>query len=282
MIKSLPLSEIAVVAVLIAAGTDDEGNPDFEYDVLDQKLHDSASFEPLAQRMKCDCCGQSLKYACAVVHAPTLKGYYVGRSCASKIDSLRRYVSTIEHASVGLAERIACNTREAAFRKSQPADVSAALAWAASEMASRFAGDLRAKLRRFGHLSPAQVGALLKGHDEHKAKLAIAATGVRCPQGRVELTGTVVSLKDTPLGDDRFGSIVEHNWKMVLDLGDSVRVWGTCPEAATPTAYVPEGAPDPRIGVGMSVRLKATVTPAKNDPLFGYFSRPAKLVIQSG
>lgn len=279
MLKALPLSELVVVAVLIRAGDDDEGRPDFEYDVLNEKLHRAASFEPLTERLRCECCGQPLKYACEVVHVPTLKGYYVGRACAHKFDALRRYVTSIEHASVGLAERVACNARETAFRETQSADVAAALDWATTESASRFARDLRAKLRRFGALSPAQLGALLKGHEEHKTKLAIAATGVRCPEGLVELTGKVVSLKDTPVGDDRFASVVEHNWKMVLDLGNSVRVWGTCPEAVSPTAYIPAGASDPRLRVGMTVRLKATVTPAMNDPLFGYFSRPAKLSV---
>jgi hypothetical protein len=191
--KNLPLSELSVVSVLYCAGLDEDGRVEFDEDVLDKNLLDASQFDPFTK--KCDCCGQQLKYACRVVHVPTRAGYYVGRSCASKIEALQRFAGRIDGASVALAERAACNARETAFRATATAGVLQALDWVKSGQASKLAEEFLAKLRRWGNLSQAQVACLERMHKQHQEKAAIAATGVRCPAGRVELTGRVTSLK---------------------------------------------------------------------------------------
>ncbi len=270
--KSLPLSELEVVAMIYAADRDDEGRTIFEMEFLNEELRTASAFEDFSER--CDCCGQRLKYACEVVHVSTKVGYYVGRSCASKIESLRYSMNGIEGISLALAERAACSKREKAFRLLRP-DACMALDWAATDMATHIASDMLGKLRRWGSLSDAQVSFLCKMHTEHLNKLAIAATGVKCPTGRVTLRGKIVSLKDRP-EPARYGGTI-HHWKMVLDLGNGVRVWGTCPEVLTPTSF----ASTQCATVGDTVEITATVKPSDKDPLFGYFSRPTKSALVS-
>ncbi len=271
--KTLPLSELTVVSVLYCVGETDEGAPDFDIEVLDEAARATATF-PDKFAGKCDCCGQRLKYACEVVHLPTRAGFFVGRSCAAKIESLQRHLGRVENVSVALAERAACNRRESEFYAAAPAEIRVAWDWAKGEAGSRVAKDFVEKLRRYGSLSPAQLGCLVRMHGEHIEKLAIAATGIKCPAGRLQISGTVVSLKDTP-EPARYGGTL-HHWKLVLDLGNGVRVWGTCPEQLTPTHYLASGETDQRAAVGAAVQFTATVKPSARDPLFGFFSRPTK------
>jgi len=267
-IKSLPAADLKVVAMLYLFS--DVDGVDAEYEVWDEEMRASAKFEKFAER--CDCCGQKLKWACEVVHAPTKTGYFVGRSCALKIDALSMYKGGFDRASVAMLERVACKKREAAYRAAHP-EANAALDWAASPQASRIAVDLLAKLRRWGPLSDAQLDLLLKLHQQNLDRRALAAnSGAKCPVGRVELQGTIVSLKDSPVPARHGGEI--HSWKMVVDLGNGVKVWGSLPEALHPSNYNPSGA---RLAAkGDRIKFVATVTPSQNDPLFGFFKMPKK------
>lgn len=277
--KALPLTDLEVVAVVVRAGDTDEGTPDFELEVFNSQLRESAGMDArvFAEGSKCDCCGQRLKYACEVVHRPTNEGFFIGRACASKIQDLQRQLGRVENVSVALAERIACNKRERDFAVTASDEVQKALQWAKGSAGSRLAQEFVEKLRRFGLLSEAQIACLVKMHREYLAKLAIAATGVKCPSGRVELSGTIVSLKDNPQPAPYGGGTV-HHWKMVVDLGQGVRVWGTCPEKLAPIEH---GDGAQRATVGAVVKLTATVTALDKDPLFGYFSRPSKAQLLS-
>jgi len=263
--KSLPVDELEVVGMIYVAHQGGEVVDDYEY--YNKTLADTSAFGPFEHR--CECCGQRLKWACEVVHRPTHTGFHVGRACASKIESLNRYSGLISTMSVALAERAACAKREADFRAARP-ETNVALDWA-KVGPNKIAADMLAKLRRWGSLSDNQVSFLLNLHAEDTARRA-AATGI-CPTGRVELVGKIVSIKDRP-EEDRYGTV--HHWKMVLDLGNGVRVWGTCPEAIAPAPY---GSTDGRAKVGDTISLTATVEPKDGDPLFGFFARPAKATL---
>ena len=82
---------------------------EFEEEVLNAPLMESAAFPDQTKWVKCGCCGQRLKYACKVVHTPTHTGYFVGRDCVTKIVSLRRRFSVwLVNSSVALLERAKC------------------------------------------------------------------------------------------------------------------------------------------------------------------------------
>lgn len=268
--KSLPLSELEVVSVVYAIGesvNEENGNSYMEYeqDVLNPELQAKATFSHDQKNLRCDCCGQRLKYACEVVHVPTLVGYLVGRSCAAKVDSLRRFAGSIENCSLALAERAKCNRHEAAFISIHLPNVVAAYTWAKTDREGSIARDMVKKLRRWGSLSDAQVSFLVSLHAKHQAKLALVATGVKCPSGRVQIDGTLLSLKERP-GYAR--GTVEH--KIVIDLGNGVKVWGSLPAYAG-DVYLPEVAK-----VGDRIAFSATVKASDNDPLFGFYKRPTK------
>ena len=269
-IKGLPLKDLEVTCILCCLGLDDEGRVDFEAEYLNKELSKAATFTGSQDR--CACCGHALKYACEVVHVPTKAGYYVGRDCAAKIEALHRFAGTLEHLSVALAERVACAHREAEYRKKYP-DAVPALEWALTPNSHKIVKDLRDKIRRWGSISDSQRDLLIKIHAqniEHRAK----ATGT-CPTGRVEIRGKVISVRDKPDQNEHGRTI--HHWKMLVDLGNGVRLYGTCPALIAPRDYSPHN--DPIATPGSTVRFCAEVKPKENDPLFGFFSRPTKPAI---
>lgn len=265
-IKSIPLADLVVVGVVYAIGPNDEGAADFDYEVLDETLKNRATFP--AERGRCDCCGQRLKYACEVVHKPTLQGFHVGRACASKIDSLRIYATRIEQASVAVAEKAACNARERSFRDLHP-EVAEALDWCKTPTAPKLASSMLEKLRRYGDISEAQIQLLLKVHAEDlKRRSSAFASAKDLAGGRRVLEGRLLSLKNSP-EPGPYGGSTDH-WRSVIDLGNGIRLWGTCPQSLI----------DSKVKVGDAVSLTATVNPSDKDPLFGFFSRPTKATIK--
>jgi hypothetical protein len=98
--------------------------------------------------------------------------------------------------------------------------------------------------------------------DQAAAKVAEKAAEAAGPQedvpeGRVELTGTVVGLK---VVESDFGATE----KMTVRDDRGFRVWVTVPSAIA------------GVERGQRVTLTATVTPSDDDPKFGFGKRPAK------
>ena len=264
-VKSLPLSELVVVGVICCVGNSPGDGMEFELEVLRSDVREGAQFH--GDQDRCACCGQRLKYACEVVHKPTATGYYVGRSCASKIDALRPYIGAIETSSVALAERAACNSREQKFRSTHAADCPA-LDWAASPTAPAIAKDIIAKLRRFGSLSVKQTSLLERLRASDVARRS-SATGSAAAfgEGRTNIGGVVVSMKQET-EDGSFGTEL-NRWTMVVDCGNGVRLRGTCPQALL----------DAKVAITDRIQFCAVVRPSSHDPLFGFFSRPTKAAI---
>ena len=133
---------------------------------------------------------------------------------------------------------------------------------------------LNAKMIRYGELSPRQIETaervILENteRDDRQAELdrlaaealeEMLANGVKCPEGRVQIEGEVIKLKDY----DGYmpGSTVT---KMTVKNPAGWLVWGS----------VPSDIWD--VEKGDHVRFTATVTPSGDDPLFGKFKRPVK------
>jgi hypothetical protein len=130
--------------------------------------------------------------------------------------------------------------------------------------------ELHTSARNYGSLSVKQLTFLIKLMAElneaadrmpellaerdaaEAAKAAIPAL----TEGRQVITGTVVGGKWV---DNDFGS----NWKITVLLENGQRVYGTCPKAL-------------RGEKGDTVSFTATVALSKDDPTFGFYSRPVK------
>ncbi len=125
--------------------------------------------------------------------------------------------------------------------------------------------DMHAKLNRYGFLSSKQIDFALKLHSEAKQRVAefekrvaersaLAESGVRVPEGRVEIEGVIVSTKEVSTA---YGDTV----KCIILLPTGAKVWGTLPGRATGEQ-------------GSRVRFVATVKPSDDDPTFGFYKRP--------
>jgi hypothetical protein len=261
-IKALPLEELEVVGVISCVGEyetpDGDSRPEYELEYLNKALHNQATYSGSENR--CACCGHALKLACLCVHRPTLQGYYIGRDCAAKVNRLQLFCPSIKYVSLALAERIACNKREADFLKAH-SEVKDAYTYAKeTSFAPKIAKDIVEKIRSYGDPSDKQIVLLVKLVTEDVNRRASIQEA--CPSGRQLVQGLVLGLKEKP----GFGRHDDPTTKMLLELPTGIKVWGT-----VPASKVEE------VTKGCVVAFTSTITPSKDDPAFGFVSRPANL-----
>lgn len=141
-----------------------------------------------------------------------------------------------------------------------------------------FLGAMCAQLDEWGHLTEKQEAAVRKIMADRKERAekrdaereAERAAAADCPEGRVVLTGVIIS---TDLRENAFGS----TWKMLFKSDDGFKLWGTIP-----TSLFNWDDEDWRNRVGggempgKRVTFTATVTPSADDEKFGFFKRPTK------
>lgn len=289
-IKGLPLTELSVTAVasFVDVYLDDDGNERaaFEMEVINEADWDKFN-APKSEARRCAMCGHSLKISCAVTHTPTGNGYWIGRDCAAKISQLQRFGDLIKNATVALAQRIACDKREADFIAEHP-DVIGILTWSKRPAAPRISRDICEKLRRFGNISDKQIELLEKIRQQDIERRA-KATG-KATKGRQAIKGTVlkVTAQESEFGGSRWSKppVYAH---VILDLGNGVHLSGKLPEhMVLDERTLVRAEPHCKVGYevdtheivkkGDTVQLTATVTPGK-DELFGFWKRPAKFSI---
>ena len=140
-----------------------------------------------------------------------------------------------------------------------------------------FLGAMCAQLDEWGHLTEKQEAAVRKimaDRKEREAKRAAEreaerAAGADCPEGRIVLTGVIIS---TDLRENAFGD----TWKMLFKSDDGFKLWGTvadalfCWDEECRPQVLAENMP------GKRVTFTATVTPSADDEKFGFFKRPTK------
>jgi hypothetical protein len=242
---------------------------------------------------KCDCCGHALTYSCVVEHIPTGEFYEIGRDCFANVECLQQHaqwlsltsdraVARVAAGKKAAKERKAGDAREAQYAADRP-DIAALLDWANNppvaeghpsyqciSYAVSVWSDFRATVRRFGKLSDKQIAFGVKLHSEAVSKLAedtaraeailaAKAAGLRAPEGRCEVTGTVVATK--VIEDDFYGST-----KCLVDFGNGTRAWGTFPSSATG-------------GKGDKVCFRASFQVSDKDALFAFFKRPTNWTV---
>lgn len=124
---------------------------------------------------------------------------------------------------------------------------------------------------------------------EHRAQAEAArresllASGATYPTGSVEVTGTVRSVQDRPSSYRYNGT----DWKVLVEADEGFKVWMTLPRTLIDWAnerrneHLTQNPSGQDRGwsahlVGQRVQFTAALEGSKDDPLFGYGSRPKK------
>jgi len=241
----------------------------------------------------CAVCGHSLLYFCIVEHVPTGVFYSVGRDCFANIECLQKYNAKISLAYSNPSKQIAAgkkaakekkagDVREEAFFTLHP-EFASAYEWAAGLDLTQFTGSLshrlawpvatikemRSKVRQYGSLSELQIALAVRVHSESLANIessleseantkAAIASGLRGPEGKQTVSGKVLSTKQV---ESDFGV----STKVLVELANGTKVYGTLPSAASGNKGIP-------------VRFTATFEVSTKDPLFSFFKRPSQWV----
>jgi hypothetical protein len=82
-------------------------------------------------------------------------------------------------------------------------------------------------------------------------------------EGRFEVVGTVLALKEVQTENSYHYGDDGVRWKLLIRLDDGAKVWGS--------RFA-------NFEKGDRVRFTATFTPSKDDPKFGFYSRPKAFV----
>jgi hypothetical protein len=126
--------------------------------------------------------------------------------------------------------------------------------------------DIVWKLVQYGSLSDKQfsfLGTLLQKIGNRAAedarRAAELANAKDCPEGRMEILGTILTTKTQ---ESQYGITL----KMLVKADDGWKVWGTVPSSIA--------GEDERGLKGRRIQFSATIQRSKDDPKFGFFKRP--------
>lgn len=214
---------------------------------------------------KCIHCGNgSVRWITAVRHKPTDSVVVFGAVCTDRRGFANKHafkLAQLQARANARKVRFTIWTKRQEFLDAHPAIVQALTEVDKPEHARNvFAKDVLAKLDQYGTLSDRQVTTLLESlarDTAYVARKAVEETEPKgaAPSGRVEVTGTVLSIKEQE-GYGYAGPV----WKMLLKLENNSKVWVTCTSTD--------------ICRGDKVTVKATWTVSATDPSFAFGKRP--------
>ncbi|MFZ9725629.1 MAG: hypothetical protein ACO3EH_00350 [Ilumatobacteraceae bacterium] len=263
-IKSIPAHDLELVAFIHVFKVENndpqsESSAAFttetELDVLNAQLRESAQFDRERGGLRCDCCGHALSYACEVVHKPTLTGYFVGRDCATTIESLSRY--NFGGLSVAAAHRAKARQNVASWKTRNPQHREI-LEWALTPEAHHIARDIAGKVARYKDISDKQVQLLYRLRQQQAerdaAKAAEPQPTTPAPVGRADVSGTVLTVRSQ---ESAFGT----TRKALIRLTDHNKVWVSVPSSSS-------------FQRGWTVTIRATWERSEKDEHFSFGSRP--------
>ncbi len=219
-----------------------------------------------AKMHKCVHCGNgTVRWITATRHIPTNDVVVFGAVCTHRLgfeDKHSFKLAQLQARAEARQVRFTIWNARQEFLAKNP-EFAAAIAKIDEPQHARnlFANDVIGKLNLYGSLSEKQVAAVtasLRRDDEFAANFAArkAAEAVEvkgdAPTGRVEVTGTVVTMKQK---DTDFGVVT----KMMVKLANNSRVWVTAPAD---------------VERNDTITFKATFTVSKDDKSFAFGSRP--------
>jgi hypothetical protein len=240
------------------AGHKDFDPANYEFVQL-QDLEDSLS--------NCDHCGKWVRYVAVLKHLSTNEPIFVGETCLdSRFGISRAQFNALREQGRLNAQRKTLAERIAAFILEYP--IIAELIARRSE--HYLLADLANKFEQNATLSEKQIALVAKLFvqvDQQKVRQAerdaqnaeLLAKGVKCPEGRVNIDGMILSVKS-------YESDYGFQMKMLVQDESGFKVWSSVP-----------GYRD--VASGMRIRFSASVTPSQDDPLFGFAKRPTKCLV---
>jgi hypothetical protein len=255
-VKALTGSQVAIAAMCYKS-IDADGDPDVEFDVYDQRLMDEAQWPEADDR--CACCGARISYACMGVERATMKGFYLGRTCAHHIDGLAAMDSV---QAKRLKDRAKSKARIRKLKSDHPR-LLPFIEWAEGQEFGSIARDIVSRFADGRKMSFKQARLLvrLKGqsaeHEARKARWAEEkAAAPPLESGRQKVVGTILKVEER---ENDWGIV----WKMTVKLDDGNMLWGTVPR-------------DLEANKGDRVEFTATIEVSDRDEHFGFAKRPSK------
>lgn len=205
----------------------------------------------------CHCGNGTIRYVTVCLHKPSGRNVAFGTDCTKRL--------CFEGASAFKAAYIrtkAANMAAAAAKLARMQvvlDEHPGLAEALARTENGFIADVASKFERYGELSDRQIEAVISAaarDQEFKARReAEKANRGPVPVGkRIEFEGVLTSRKQ----QDGFYGIVS---KCLIKLDNGAAIWMTEPAACD-------------ANIGDRVKIRATVEASKDDPGFGFASRP--------
>lgn len=216
---------------------------------------------------QCGHCGAFLRYNALLAREDVKEFIFVGETCLDNRFSLSKPEFALLRKRA--AEK-AAKTRalEAVHTFCETNPVAVWLTYPQFREHSDFYQSLWGYFRKNGALTEKQMAALERSMvktDERRTqrreaeavKAAALAAGAAVPVGKVTVTGVV---KSTKWVESMYGT----TRKMLVELADGCRVWGSVPKALSD------------VSDGDAVTFNATVEASKDDALFGFFKRPTQ------
>lgn len=220
----------------------------------------------------CGHCGANIRYAALLIREDVKEMIYVGETCLSNRFSTTK--AEFQH----LRETARLN-KDRATKKEKLANFLAETPQAQAlldyektvDALPTFLASLAMQLEQYGELSEKQVEAIESAIQRDREqiaqakireaeRLALLATGVVAPEGKVTVTGTVLAVKFV---ENDFGGAM----KMLVEANEGYKVWLTQPSSIRESV------------VGDKVQFVATLTQSREDVLFAYGKSPSKAVI---
>lgn len=209
-------------------------------------------------------------YTVLFYHRPTNTYVRTGEDCAQKLDdALNDGTFNAFRAGVRDAREAQAGKRKAMAILE---DAGLGVCWnvynlngALSRMGweERTIEDIVGKLIKYGSISDKQMGFLVKlvGQMSQRAVVVRKVDEVvkPYPTGRVMVKGKIVTVRTD---NTDFGMVT----KMLVESEEGFKVWCTMPSGLSNSQK------------GDTVEFKATLTPSKDDPKFGYGTRPVAVV----
>jgi hypothetical protein len=230
----------------------------------------------------CGHCGAGIRYFALLVRDDVKQFIHVGEQCLDNRFSVETAADfqALRKASKLNRERATRDERIEALRQN-PA-IARLLDGGRDVEASEFLSDVRSKALEYGRLSDGQIAAVERAFAriarqeqwaaERRAEAQrLAEAGVKAPEGRVEVTGVVLSAKEH---QSQFGTAI----KIVVKSDEGWKVWTTAPsslfsEVDVDTKVIEEVR---EALVGKRIKFVAALTRSDSDAAFAFGKRPTK------
>lgn len=222
----------------------------------------------------CGHCGAGIRYFALLVRDDVKEFIHVGETC---LDNRFSVETAADFQALRKTAKLNRDRDERIGVLRQNLAIARLLDGGRTVEESVFLSDVRRKANDTGRLSDAQISAVERAfarverqeqweRERREQAQRLAAAGVRAPEGRVEVTGVVLSAKSH---ESRFGTSI----KIVIQSDDGWKVWLTAPSSLVDTTVIEEVR---EAVVGKRIRLTATLTRSPSDAAFAFGKRPTK------